>query len=108
MDQNTSQQELELRFNKEQEVLLDQYFLEQNAFLAIARLMELHIPKSKEGLFHLLFETKSRFAHHVMTPILNISCKGFSRFIATVSFTAKFNQIAKYLESRTNFSGYME
>jgi hypothetical protein len=78
MDQNTSQQELELRFNKEQEVLLDQYFLEHNAFLAIARLVELHIPKSKEGLFHLLFETK-------------ISCKEFSRFIATVSFTAKFN-----------------
>jgi len=49
--------ELEVTFDKGREVLLDQYVEEHNAFLR--RLVELNIPKSKEGLFHHLFGKRS-------------------------------------------------
>ena len=62
--------EIKVTFNEWREVLLDQYIEEHKAFLA--RLEELNIPKSKEGLFNHFFGEKSRFAH-AMTRTLDIS-----------------------------------
>jgi hypothetical protein len=99
--------ELKVTFNRGKDALLDQFIEETNAFKA--RLKELNIPQTKEGLFNHLFGERSQFAQ-VMTGILEISYEEYARFIATVGFTAEFKQSAERLEndSRINFDGYME